>query len=334
MEGRGARRGAPPAQENTTFGDFLMPGWPESLETILARVAPDVGITRIANADRLADAQQTGFVWTRQPGVVCLAANRHYLALARGNPDACVIITNEETVQRDPGTGPCLVVCQRAEELYLYLHLHQTSAEASEAHNVDASAHVDPTAVMRGEVTIGEGAWIGPRAVINGPAVLGRGVHVEAGAVIGCEGLYAKNVLGQRFHIPHFGGVRVEDHAFIHAGAVIVRSAVRGESTRVGAGAHVGIMANVGHDSEIGERATVSSNVVIAGRARIGDDAWIGASATISNAVVVGERAKVRLGAVVVRDVAPGADVSSGNFALSHAQAMRAFTRVSRDENR
>lgn len=311
-----------------------MPGWPESLETILARVAPDMGITRIVNANRLADAQQTGFVWTRQPGVVCLAANRHYLALARANPDACVIITTEDTARRDPGTGPCLVICQRAEELYLYLHLHQTPAAASEAQRVHSSAQVDPTAVLRGEVAIGEGAWIGPRAVISGPAVLGRGVHVEAGAVIGCEGLYAKDVLGQRFHIPHFGGVHIDDQAFIHAGAVIVRSAVRGESTRVGAGAHVGIMANVGHDSDVGECATISSNVVVAGRARIGAGAWIGASATISNGVVVGERAKVRLGAVVIRDVAPGADVSSGNFALSHAQAMRAFTRVSRDESR
>lgn len=311
-----------------------MCGWSERLETILARVAPDVGIASIANPERLADAQQTGFVWTRQPGVVCLAANRHYLALARANPDACVIITTEDVAPRDLGTGSCLVICQRAEELYLYLHMQQAPATTSEMQNVDASAHVDPTAVLRGEVTIGEGAWIGPRVVINGPVMLGRGVHVEAGAVIGCEGLYAKDVLGQRFHIPHFGGVRIDDQAYIHAGAIIVRSAVRGEATRVGAGAHVGIMANVGHDSEVGERATISSNVVIAGRARIGADAWIGASATISNAVVVGERAKVRLGAVVVRDVPPGADVSSGNFALDHAQAMRTFTRVLRDENR
>lgn len=311
-----------------------MPGWPESLEAILARVATDFGIDRIDCPERLADARQTGFVWTRQPGVVCLAANRHYLTLARTNPDACVIITTGDAAQRDAGTGACLVLCQRADELYLYLHMHQARASVSEVQQVDASAYVDPTAVLRGDVTIGADAWIGPRVVVNGPAVVGRGVHVEAGAVIGCEGLYAKDILGQRHHIPHFGGVRIEDEAFVHAGAVVVRSAVRGEATRVGRGAHVGIMANVGHDTEIGERATLSSNVVVAGRARIGADAWIGASATISNAVIVGERAKVRLGAVVVRDVPPGADVSSANFALSHAHAMRTFTRALRDENR
>jgi UDP-3-O-[3-hydroxymyristoyl] glucosamine N-acyltransferase len=311
-----------------------MPGWTESLETLLARVAADFGIARIIRPERLADARQTGFVWTRQPGIVCLAANRHYLALAQANPDACTVITTEEAAQRDTGSGACFVLCERADELYLYLHMHQVRTGTADAQHVDASAHVDSTAILRGEVTIGAGTRIGPRVVIEGPVVVGRGVHVEAGAVIGCEGLYAKDVLGEHFHIPHFGGVRIEDEAFIHAGAIIVRSAVRGEVTRVGAGAHVGIMANVGHDTDIGEKATLSSNVVIAGRARVGAGAWVGASATISNAVVVGERAKVRLGAVVVRDVPPGADVSSGNFALSHAHAMRTFTRVLRDESR
>jgi UDP-3-O-[3-hydroxymyristoyl] glucosamine N-acyltransferase len=74
----------------------------------------------------------------------------------------------------------------------------------------------------------------------------------------------------------------------------------------------------------VGEGATISSNVVVAGRARIGAQAWIGASATISNMVSIGERAEVRVGAVVLQDVPAGGDVS-GNFARPHAANLRRF---------
>ena len=70
---------------------------------------------------------------------------------------------------------------------------------------------------------------------------IGAGVRIEAGAILGCEGLYAKKIAGERIHIPHFGGVDVGDDAFIHAGAIVVRSAVRGEATRVGRRAHEAI---------------------------------------------------------------------------------------------
>jgi UDP-3-O-[3-hydroxymyristoyl] glucosamine N-acyltransferase len=175
---------------------------------------------------------------------------------------------------------------------------------------------------LRGNVQIEADVLIGPRVVINGPAVVRRNAHIDAGAIVGCDGLYAKKVLGERMHIPHFGGVEIGEQAYIHAGAIVARSAIKGEATRIAKGAHVGIMANIGHDAEIGEGATLSSNCVIAGRSYIGAHAWIGASATISNAIRVGEHARVRLGAVVIRDVPARGDVA-GNFAIEHARALR-----------
>ena len=40
----------------------------------------------------LARVKQTGFVWTRQAGVACLAADRRYLALALDNPSVVAVI--------------------------------------------------------------------------------------------------------------------------------------------------------------------------------------------------------------------------------------------------
>jgi UDP-3-O-[3-hydroxymyristoyl] glucosamine N-acyltransferase len=189
---------------------------------------------------------------------------------------------------------------------------------------------LDPSAVLRGDVSIGAGSSIGPRVVLDGPVRIGVNVRIEAGTVIGCDGLYAKRVAGKRLHIPHFGGVDIGDEACIHAGAVLVRSAVRGEATRIGRGAHIGVMCNIGHDVEVGDEATVSSNVVVAGRARIGARAWVGASATISNMVRIGDGAEVRIGAVVIQDVPDGGDVS-GNFARGHAGNMKRYLKELRD---
>lgn len=295
--------------------------WNAPLGALLDACRGDFGILEIRNPDALANARQTGFVWTPRQGVVCQAANRDYFMRACANPSVRAIIAPAAACTDTPPTDRALVICTRAEELYLHLHtLQQPNPPANPV--VDSTATIDPSATLRGAVTIGAHVVIGPRAVISGPARIGAGVVVEAGAIVGCEGLYAKSILGARQHIPHFGGVDIEPDAFIHAGAIIVRSAIRGESTRIGAAAHVGIGANVGHDTAIGAAATLSSHCVIAGRAHIGAGAWIGASATISNAISVGDGARVRLGAVVVRDVPPGADVS-GNFADQHARTLR-----------
>ena len=310
-----------------------MAGWPEPLHHILERASARFGITRMTAVERLDAARQTGFVWTRQPGVVCQAANRQYLAQALANPDVAAVITTEEVSgPTEPPSHQCMICCARPDELFHFLHLHQTIEPAHDALTQHPTARVDPSALLRGEVTVGAGACIGPRVVVAGPAHIGAGVHIEAGAIIGCEGLYAKEIDGIRQHIPHFGAVRVGDGAYIHANAVIARSAIRGEATTIGERAHVGILANVGHDAWIGHDATISSHVVIAGRARIGAHSWIGASAAISNALTVGDHAKVRIGAIVVRDVPSHGDVS-GNFAVDHMRTMRAFTRELRREN-
>lgn len=304
--------------------DTSLPGWRTGPVEVLRARANDFKVLDIRHPQALAEARQTGFVWTRRDGLVCLAANRHYLAMACDNDQARVIIAPPEVAGGKTPSGKCLVVCRRAEELYLYLHTLQKPDASDATPQVDASATIDDSAVLRGDVRIGPHVHVGPHVTICGPVVIGRDTCIDSGAIVGCEGLYAKDILGQRQHIPHFGGVDIGPSAFIHAGAVIVRSAIRGEVTRIGASAHIGVMTNVGHDAEIGEAATLSSHCTIAGRARIGARAWIGASATVSNALHVGADARVRLGAVVVRDVPPEGDVS-GNFADNHARTMRKF---------
>jgi UDP-3-O-[3-hydroxymyristoyl] glucosamine N-acyltransferase len=289
-------------------------------------------VAEVRNPGVLARVRQTGFVWTRQPGVVCLAMTRHYLAIARDNPDVAAIIAPAAVMAGQSVEGKGLVVSEVADELFHQLHLiQQSAAPVIDDVQIDATATVDSSAVLRGSVRIEAGAQVGPRVVVSGPACIGRNARIDAGAVIGCDGLFVKTIRGARRHMPHFGGIEIGEDAFVLAGAVIVRSAIRGEATRIGKGAHVGVLSNIGHDADVGEGAVISSNVVVAGRAIIGPGAWVGASATISNMVRIGASAKVRLGAVVLQDVVAGGDVS-GNFAMAHARNMRQFARAGRHE--
>ncbi|HET9818191.1 MAG TPA: hypothetical protein VFP92_03385, partial [Rhodanobacteraceae bacterium] len=245
-------------------------GWQTGLRDLLAQLGGEFAISEVRNAGALCEVRQTGFTWTRQEGVACLAMNRVYFAEAAANPCVRAIIAPANAIGREPLSDKALIISDRAEELFLHLHATQLSDIASDAPKIHGSALVDPTAVLRGDVQVEAGVRIGPRVVLAGPAVVRRNACIDAGAIVGCEGLYAKVIQGERVHIPHFGGVEIGEQAYIHAGAVIARSAIRGESTQIAKGAHIGIMANVGHDAVVGEAATLSSHCVIAGRARIG----------------------------------------------------------------
>ncbi|MGH8213294.1 MAG: hypothetical protein ACREPP_08730 [Rhodanobacteraceae bacterium] len=304
-------------------------GWATELPIVLQQVAGEFQILDRRNNAALGEVHQTGFASTRREGVICLAMNRDYLAQARENPCARAIIVPPPLADARVSPDQAVIVSGCAEELYLYLHAEQTPESEDEMADIDAEASLDASAVLRGRVRIEAGARVGPRVVISGPAIVRAGARIDAGAILGCDGLYAKTMRGHRMNMPHFGGVEIGRSAYIHAGAVIVRSAIRGEVTRIGEAAHVGVMANIGHDAEIGDAATLSSNCVIAGRASVGAHAWVGASATVSNAIRIGDGARVRLGAVVVRDVPAGASVS-GNFAVDHARTMRAYLKAAK----
>lgn len=307
-----------------------MPDWLDKLQHALDQHGGAFGLVEVRDPAHLAGARQTGFVWTRQPGVVCLAADRRYFAMARDNPDVVAILAPPAVAAGEVVPGKSVIVAAAADQAYHHLHLLQAPPEAGAEPELDPTAQVDASAALRGAVRVGAGVRIGPRVVIEGPADIGAGARIDAGAILGCDGLYTKDVLGERVHIPHFGGVDIGPRAHVHGGAVIVRSAVRGEATRIGAGAHVGVLTNIGHDVEVGEAATISSNCVVAGRARIGARCWIGASVSISNAVSIGQGARVRIGAVVVQDVPAGGEVS-GNFAQPHARNIKRYLRELRD---
>lgn len=162
----------------------------------------------------------------------------------------------------------------------------------------DLEASVHPTAIVDEGATIGAGArlwhWVHvcPGAVVGEGSVLGQGVYVGPGVRIG-KGCKVQN------HVSVYAGVVLEDEVFVGPSAVFT---------------------NV-----YNPRAHVSRRDAFL-PTRIGRRATIGANATVVCGVTIGERAFVAAGAVVTRDVPPGALVRGAPARVSGHITRRSTT--------
>ena len=120
------------------------------------------------------------------------------------------------------------------------------------------NARIEPGAVIREMVEIGDNAVIMMGAVINLGAVIGAGTMIDMNVVIGGRGTIGKNchigagtVIAGVIEPPSADPVVVEDNVLIGANAVVL------EGVRIGAGSVVAAGAVVTQD--------VPPNVVVAG---------------------------------------------------------------------
>ena len=121
------------------------------------------------------------------------------------------------------------------------------------------NARIEPGAVIRDKVTIGNNAVIMMGAVINIGAVIGDGTMIDMGAILGGRATVGKNchigagaVLAGVVEPPSAKPVVVEDGVLVGANAVII------EGVRIGTGAVVGAGAVVLEDVPAG--AVVTGN--------------------------------------------------------------------------
>lgn len=122
----------------------------------------------------------------------------------------------------------------------------------------EVKARIEPGAIIRDKVKIGENAVIMMGAIINIGAEIGENTMIDMGAVVGARGMIGKNVhvgagavIAGVLEPPSKTPVIIEDDVMIGANAVIL------EGVRVGSGAVVAAGAVVTED--------VAPNTVVAG---------------------------------------------------------------------
>lgn len=101
----------------------------------------------------------------------------------------------------------------------------------------------------------------------------------------------------------------IGSHIRLMEGTVVAAGARLSTNITIGRHVHVDQNAAVGHDCVIGDFARLNPQTCISGAVTIGAGGLIGAAATVLQGLRVGEDSTVGAGAVVTRDVAPGATV-------------------------
>ncbi len=161
---------------------------------------------------------------------------------------------------------------------------------------------VRPNTSITGNTTVGEGCEIGPNAVVESSAIgdrcrvaasVVRGANLEDGVTVG-----PFTHLRQGTHLQ--AGVSVGSHAEIKASRL-------GRRTRSGHFCYIG-------DAEIGADVNIGAGTVTCNydgrekhRTHVDDGALIGSGSMLVAPVRIGARASTGAGAVVTRDVPPGA---------------------------
>ena len=283
----------------------------------------DIEIRRVAAIDRA------------EPGDLTFIANSKYQSQLTTTRASAVIVGPAVLCE---GTVPALL---RSDQPYLAF------AEALGL-LADAPLHVpgiDPTSVIAADATIGEGVSIGPlvtvgsgaaigaRTVIYPNVVIGPGARIgtdcvihaqvsirervqignrvvlQDGAVIGSDGFgFVPRADGTHMKIPQLADVFIEDVVEIGANTTIDRPAV-GE-TRIGAGAKIDNLVQVGHGVSVGRRALFAAQVGVSGSTTVEDDVVLAGQVGVAGHITIGKGVRATAQSGIPNDIAAGELVS------------------------
>jgi UDP-3-O-[3-hydroxymyristoyl] glucosamine N-acyltransferase len=200
---------------------------------------------------------------------------------------------------------------------------------------IGAGTEIQPGVQIYPNVTIYEGVTIGKDSVVHSGAVIrersqiGERVVIHNNVVVGCDGFgYAKDEQRHWLKIPQTGRVVIEDDVEIGAGTTIDRASV-GES-RIGRGAKIDNLVQIGHSCTVGEDTLLCAQVGLAGSSRIGDRVVLAGQAGVAGHLTIGDDAVLTAKSATSHDVRAG-QVISGIPAFDNRDWLRstaAFRRL------
>jgi UDP-3-O-[3-hydroxymyristoyl] glucosamine N-acyltransferase len=275
-----------------------------------------------------------------------LASPRYALHLATTRASAVIVPPGQETALPRLISDNAYLAFAQAVGLLLPPH--------RPAPGVDASAQVHPTAVLGAGVHVAALAVVGARARIGARSLLhphvvvyedavvgedcllhsgvqvregcrlGDRVVVQNGAVIGGDGFgFARDREGRYHKIPQVGVVVIEDDVEIGALTAIDRASL-GE-TRIGRGAKLDNLVQIGHSVAVGSDSVVCAQVGIAGSSRLGSNVTLAGQVGVADHVTVGDGVTATAQTGIPSAVAPKTIVS-GTPAIENRAWLKSVT--------
>lgn len=167
---------------------------------------------------------------------------------------------------------------------------------------ISQEAQISTGAVIETGAQVDAGVTIGSGAKIHAGTWVKKGATISDNCVIGTPGINAYlGRDGRRRSLPHVAGVIIGEDTTLGAGCVVVQGMLT--STIIGNGCILGNLCNIGHSTEVGDNAWISTGTLVAGVARIGRGATIAMGCVIRDDIMIGEQATVGMGSVVTKNV-------------------------------
>lgn len=197
---------------------------------------------------------------------------------------------------------------------------------------VEPGAEVDPSATVMAFCFVSRGARVGARtllfpgvfigehSVVGADAILYPGVVIretcavgdrsvlQPGAVIGGDGFgFAFDLAkGEHCKVPQAGSVEIEEDVEVGANSAIDRATLG--KTRVGRGAKIDNLVQVGHNVTIGPLAILCGQVGIGGSSEVGRGAILGGQVGVADHVKIADAARFIAQSGIMSDIEePGA---------------------------
>ena len=204
---------------------------------------------------------------------------------------------------------------------------------------IGSGAAIGPYVVVEPDVQIGSGAVLHPHAVIEEGSRIGDQFTAHCGVTVchgtrvgdrvtlhqrvtvGSDGFgFARRPDGSHKKIVQTGRVVIEDDVEIQAGSCVDRAAV-GE-TRIGRGAIIDNLVQVGHAAKIGANTILCAQVGIAGSTSIGANCILAGQVGVINHLKIGNNVLITAQSGVGHDLPDNAKVS-GSPAFDNRQWLR-----------
>jgi UDP-3-O-[3-hydroxymyristoyl] glucosamine N-acyltransferase len=322
----------------------------------LSEIAKELG-ARLENDAADPEIKGVAGIESAGPGELTFISNPKYAPLARTTKAAAIIASedfpaptgdtsNQTALLRSK--NPYLDFARALEMFYQpprYPPGVHSTAVVDRSATIGADAHIGPYVVIGEDVEIGEGAVLLAHSVIyrgvkignnffaHSHAIvrefcrIGNNVVLQNGVVVGGDGFgFAKDNAGHWHKIVQSGPTVIDDDVEIQANSCIDRASV-GE-TRIGRGAKIDNLVQVGHGSSVGQDTLLCAQVGLAGSTDVGNRVILAGQVGAAGHCKIGDGA-IATAQAGIRDVPPGAIVS-GSPAIDNRLWLRCIAAYNR----
>jgi UDP-N-acetylglucosamine acyltransferase len=178
-------------------------------------------------------------------------------------------------------------------------------------------AEIHPTAILDGNISLGDGVVVGPQCVLQGDITIGSGttlignVYLTGTLVMGHRNVvYPFSCIGfaaQDISYPtdaYNPGIVIGDDNIFREGSTVHRATQKSPTT-IGNNNYLMTTTHVGHDCQIGNNVTLVTDSALGGHVHIMDKVIVGGASSAHQFVTIGKGAMLAAGILTSYDVLP-----------------------------